>query len=77
MVDDYTFAVLFEGRDDSADPPQWIHGGSVGDGQYGLESALGVLPIYQGMAADPDSLIRNVVFVYAPRITWSTWDMSE
>ncbi|AIS73681.1 hypothetical protein SEA_PANAMAXUS_6 [Mycobacterium phage Panamaxus] len=75
-IEDYTFAVLIDTWNDTVTPPVVLTGGMVGDGAYGFEYA-DALPMYEAMAAEPDAPIFNPRFVYTPKITYGTWDMSE
>ncbi|AKF14383.1 hypothetical protein SEA_PHAYONCE_23 [Mycobacterium phage Phayonce] len=71
-VEDYSFAIF-------GDVPADENGnafrlGLVGSGEYGREVALLTLPIYLDTQGQ-DGALHNVALCYAPRVSWSAWEL--
>ncbi|AEL98186.1 hypothetical protein PBI_BIGNUZ_23 [Mycobacterium phage BigNuz] len=70
-VEDYSFAIVGDAVDEDGSAFRF---GLVGSGEYGREVSLFTLPIYLD-SQDQAGALHNVALCYAPRVSWSVWEM--
>ncbi|QBP29704.1 hypothetical protein SEA_TYPHA_49 [Mycobacterium phage Typha] len=77
-IEDYSFTARIEAFYTPLDPPIWLWVGVVYDGAEGAAGAVSVFGGYSELPHnDPTTQYRNLTLAYAPRVTWSEWDLTE